>query len=268
MDFINQILTQITILLTTFGSSTLAATAIFIIGYQIAKLLRRFAQRTVDNSNIDSTLGRFVINLAYYTVLVFVMMAALDQLGVDTNSLVAIVGAAGLAAGLAMEGALANFVAGIMLILLRPFKEGDYVEIADLHGEVEQIAIVQTRIITFENETVILPNRDITDGKIINYSMRGYVELELPFYVDFEADLDQALEILQEAADTSSYTIDEPRSGAFVLEMGESSIKLLIEANILPQNREKATYDLTKRVLLAFQNNGIKMPLQRWHQGL
>ncbi|MEM7116035.1 MAG: mechanosensitive ion channel domain-containing protein [Chloroflexota bacterium] len=268
MDFINQILTQIPILLTTFGSSTLAATVIFIIGYQIAKLLRRVAQRTVDNSNIDSTLGRFVINLAYYTVLVFVMMAALDQLGVDTNSLVAIVGAAGLAAGLAMEGALANFVAGIMLILLRPFKEGDYVEIADLHGAVEQIAIVQTRIITFENETVILPNRDITDGKIINYSMRGYVELELPFYVDFEADLDQALEILQEVADNSLYTVDEPRSGAFVLEMGESSIKLLIEANILPQHREKATYDLTKNVLLAFQNNGIKMPLQRWRQGL
>lgn len=264
MNLINGVLAQIPELIATFGSKILASIAIFVIGYQIAKMLRRLAQRAVDNASIDSTLGRFVINLAFYAVLVFVAMAALDQIGVDTNSLVAIVGAAGLAAGLALEGSLANFAAGVLLILLRPFKEGDFVEIADVHGWIEEIAIVQTRLITFENETVILPNRDITDGKIINYSMRGYVELELPFYVDFSADLEQALEILQNAADNSAYTIDEPRSSADVLEMSERAITLLLEANILPQHREKATYDLTKQVLLAFQKTGIHMPQQRW----
>ena len=264
MNLINGVLAQIPELIATFGSKILASIAIFVIGYQIAKMLRRLAQRAVDNASIDSTLGRFVINLAFYAVLVFVAMAALDQIGVDTNSLVAIVGAAGLAAGLALEGSLANFAAGVLLILLRPFKEGDFVEIADVHGWIEEIAIVQTRLITFENETVILPNRDITDGKIVNYSMRGYVELELPFYVDFSADLEQALEILQNAADNSAYTIDEPRSSADVLEMSERAITLLLEANILPQHREKATYDLTKQILLAFQKTGIHMPQQRW----
>lgn len=267
MESINGIINQVSLLLTTFGLKFLAAIAIFVIGYQVAKFLRRFAQRTVDKGSIDSTLGRFVINLAFYAVLVFVAMAALDQLGVDTNSLVAVIGAAGLAAGLAMEGALANFAAGVLLILLRPFKVGDYVEIADIHGSVEEIAIVQTRIITFENETVILPNRDITDGKIINYSMRKFVELELEFYVDFEADIEAALDVMQDSADNSKFTVDSPRSGAHVVEMGESSVKLLLEANILPQDRENATFDLTKNVLLGFQQANILMPQQRWREG-
>lgn len=266
MDFINNIIAQIPILIASFGTKILGATAILIIGYQIAKLLRRFAQRAIEKSSIDKTLGRFSVNLIYYASLAFVLMATLDQMGVDTNSIVAIVGAAGLAAGLAMEGALANFVAGLMLIMLRPFKEGDYVEIADVKGKVEQIAIIQTRLITFENETVILPNRDITDGKIINYSTRDHVELELEFFIDFEADIEQALDIIEQTADKSRFVVQEPPAAANVLNMTETAIKLQLEANILPENRESATFDLTKGVLLGFQKSGIRMPQQRWMQ--
>lgn len=262
--FLAELQTQFAQLVTSFGSKILAALAIFFIGFQIAKWLRRFASRVVERSSIDTTLGRFVINLVYYAILVFVLMAALDQLGVDTNSLVAVIGAAGLAAGLAMEGSLANFAAGVLIILLRPFKVGDYVEVADKMGRVDHIHIVQTHIVTFENETVILPNRDITDGQIVNYSMRGYVELELPFYVDFEADLDEAVAIMQRSAEVSPYVVKEPASGAHVLEMGETSVKLLLEANIMPEDRENATYDLTKRVMRGFQQANIRMPLARW----
>ncbi|MEM8863497.1 MAG: mechanosensitive ion channel family protein, partial [Chloroflexota bacterium] len=119
MEFINSILTQIPDLITQFGSNVLGAIAIFFIGYQVAKFLRRLAQNALGRANFDPTLGRFVINLVYYAILVFVVMASLDQLGVDTNSFIAVLGAAGLAAGLAMEGALANFTAGVILILTR-----------------------------------------------------------------------------------------------------------------------------------------------------
>lgn len=266
MDFINNIIAQIPVLIATFGTKILAAAAILIIGFQIAKLVRRFAQRAVEKSSIDTTLGRFSINLIYYAALAFVLMATLDQLGVDTNSIVAIIGAAGLAAGLAMEGALANFVAGLMLIMLRPFKEDDYVEIADVMGKVEQIAMLQTRIITFENETVILPNRDVTDGKIINFSTRGHIELELDFFVDFEADVEQALDIIEQVADKSQFVVQEPPAAAHVLNMTETAIRLQLEANIMPENRERATFDLTKGVLIDFQKSGIKMPQKRWLQ--
>ena len=266
MELINTILTRIPELITTFGTNILGAVVIFFIGYQIAKLLRRFAQNALSRANFDPTLGRFVINLIYYAILVFVLMASLDQLGVDTNSFIAVIGAAGLAAGLAMEGALANFTAGVILIMTRPFKVGDYVEIADIQGRVEDIAIVQTRIVTFENETVILPNRDITDGKIINYSTKDFVELELSFFVDFAADLEEAVAILQDAADTSPHTIDAPVSAAHVFKMHPTSVELMLEANILPQNRENATFDLNKRVAHGFQKQAIKMPQQRWMQ--
>ncbi len=264
MDFLSSILQQGPELITTFGSKILAAIAIFFIGYQIAKFLRRIAQNTIDKANMDATLGRFVINLVYYAILVFVLMAALDQIGVDTNSIVAIIGAAGLAAGLAMEGALANFAAGVILIMLRPFKVGDYVEIADISGRVEDIAIVQTRLITFENETVILPNRDITDGKIINFSTRDYVELELSFFVDFDADIEHALDIMNRAAENSEFVIAEPSSGAHVVKMRETAIELLLEANIMPQDRENATFDLTKKIMQGFQQGQVKMPMRRW----
>ena len=265
MDFLSSILQQAPELITKFGTTILAAIAIFFIGYQIAKFLRRIAQSALDRANFDSTLGKFILNLVYYAVLAFVMMAALDQLGVDTTSVVALIGAAGLAAGLAMEGALANFAAGVILILLRPFKVGDYVEIADISGQVEEIGIVQTRIVTFENETVILPNRDITDGKIINFSTRDYVELELSFFVDFEANIEQALDIMRTAAESSEFVVAQPSSGAHVVKMGESAIELLLEANILPHDRENATFDLTKKVMADFQKSQVKMPHQRWH---
>ena len=127
-------------------------------------------------------------------------------------------------------------------------------------------AIVTTQLVTCENETVVLPNRDITDGKIINYSTRDFVELELSFFVDFTADLDGAIAILQDAADGSPYTIDEPPSAAHVFRMHQAAVELMLEANILPQDRERATYDLNKRVMLGFQQQGVTMPQQRWMQ--
>lgn len=266
MDFLSNLWTQIPELVAQFGSNVLGALVIFFIGYQIAKLLRRIAQKALAQANFDPTLGKFAINLVYYAMLAFVIMASLDQLGVDTNSFIAVIGAAGLAAGLAMEGALANFAAGVILIWQRPFKIGDYVEIADIHGQVEDIAIVTTRIVTFENETVILPNRDITDGKIINYSSRDFVELELSFFVDFTADLNAAVTVLQQAADASPFTIKEPVSAAYVYKMHPAAVELMLEANILPHNRENATFDLNRQVMIGFQKQGITMPQQRWMQ--
>ena len=266
MDFLSNLWTQIPELITQFGAGILGAIVIFFIGYQIAKLLRRLAQNALEQANFDPTLGKFVINLIYYAILAFVLMASLDQLGVDTNSFIAVIGAAGLAAGLAMEGALANFAAGVILILQRPFKVGDYVEIADVKGKVEDIAIVTTRIVTFENETIVLPNRDITDGKIVNYSTRNFVELELSFFVDFSADIGEAVAILQDAADASPYTIEEPRSASHVFKMHPTAVELMLEANILAHDRERATFDLNKRVMLGFQKQGITMPQQRWMQ--
>ena len=158
---------------TEFGVNILAALAIFIIGRWVVKYLKKLTLRVMEKRNVDPTLTKFVANLAYVALLAFVVIAALGMLGIQTTSFIAVLGAAGLAVGLALQGSLSNFAAGVLMIIFRPFKVGDFVEGAGVAGIVEEIQIFTTRLATPDNKTIIIPNAKLTADNIINYSAKG-----------------------------------------------------------------------------------------------
>jgi len=171
MDFSN-ILPRLQELLAFYGLKILAAIIIFVVGRWIAKALKNMIKRMMTKGNVDEILVSFVGNLTYIALLAFVIIAALNQLGIQTTSFIAIIGAAGLAIGLALQGSLANFAAGVLMIIFRPFKVGDYIEGAGVAGAVEKVHIFTTQLKTPDNKTIIIPNAKIMGDNITNYSAK------------------------------------------------------------------------------------------------
>ncbi|GAB4354496.1 MAG: hypothetical protein Kow0099_38660 [Candidatus Abyssubacteria bacterium] len=169
--------------LTLYGLKVLAAIVILIVGRWIAKAIKKLTERTMQKRNVDPTLISFVANLAYVALLAFVVIAAINQVSVQTTSFIAVIGAASLAIGLALQGSLANFAAGFLLILFRPFKVGDYIEGAGVAGIVEEIQVFVTTLKTSDNKAVIVPNAKLTGDNIINYSAKETRRLDLVFGV-------------------------------------------------------------------------------------
>lgn len=166
-------------LIAAFGLNILAAIAIFVIGRWVAKSLAKFFRRGLDKAKVDPLLAKFVGNLAYVALLIFVVLAAINQLGVQTTSFIAVIGAAGLAVGLALQGSLANFAAGALIIIFRPYKAGDFIEGAGVAGTVEEVQIFTTVLKTPDNKTVIIPNGQIMGGTIVNYSAKPHRRVDL-----------------------------------------------------------------------------------------
>lgn len=152
-----------------YGLSFLAAILIFIIGKWVAKIVSKIIEQILSKSKVEKTLASFSKNIIYYLILIFVIIAALNKLGIETNSFIALVGAAGLAVGLALQGSLANFAAGVMIILFQPFQAGDYIEAGGAAGTVEGIEIFNTVLSTTDNKKIIVPNSKITADKIVIY---------------------------------------------------------------------------------------------------
>ena len=172
-----------------YSLKVVAALAIFIIGRMIAKIIARGVLKALTLRNIDNTVASFIHNLSYGALFVFVIIAALSQLGIQTASFITIIGAAGLAVGLALQGSLSNFASGVLMIIFRPFKIGDYIEAGGEAGTVEDIQIFATRLKTPDNKVIIIPNSAIMDGSIMNYSTKPTRRVDLKIGVSYEAHL-------------------------------------------------------------------------------
>jgi len=195
-DKVNQLFEMGKELLIQYGLKALAAIAIFIIGKMIANWLRKLVIRVMKKADIDEIIIGFTSSIAYIGMLAFVVVAALGQLGIQTTSFIAILGAAGLAIGLALQGSLANFAAGFLMIIFRPFKVGDFVEAAGVSGSVQAIHIFTTTLITPDNKTIIVPNGKIGNDNIINYSAQATRRVDLTVGVSYDADLKEVRAIL------------------------------------------------------------------------
>ena len=183
-------------LLTIYGLKVIAAIVVFIVGRWIAKGLTGLAEKIMNKKTVDPTIVSFVANMTYIALLVFVVLAALGQLGIQTTSFIAVIGAAGLAIGLALQGSLSNFAAGFLMIIFRPFKVGDYIEGAGVAGTVETIHIFTTQLLTPDNKTVIIPNASLTAGNITNYSAKGTRRVDFVFGIGYGDDIDKAKKIM------------------------------------------------------------------------
>jgi len=204
------------------------ALVIYLVGKWIAGRVTRLLRRLMEARAQDATLINFLGNLIYAILLAAVILAALDTLGMPVTSFVAVVGAAGLAVGLALKDSLGNFAAGVMLVMFRPFSKGDVVEVAGVTGKVEEVRIFSTIMTTPDNKRIIIPNGQVAAGTITNYTANDTRRVDLVFGVGYDADLKKAREVLTRICAEHPLVLQEPATSIFVLNLGDSSVDFAV----------------------------------------
>jgi small conductance mechanosensitive channel len=223
-------------------------------------VLTSILQKLLTRSKMDSMLVEFVTSILRAILLLFVVIAALDQLGVDTTSLIALLGAAGLAVGLALQNSLQNFAAGVMLIVFRPFKAGDFVEAGGTAGVVESISIFSSTFRTGDNKEVIVPNGSIYGGTITNYSARETRRIDMVFGIGYDDDIRKAKDLLQQLVTADPRVLADPAPVIAVSELADSSVNFIVRPWVKTSDYWAVYWDLTEKVKLEFDANGVSIP--------
>lgn len=238
----------------------LIALIIFLIGQMVAKIIARVLGKVLSHTKLDKILVEFIQSLVNALLLVFVIVAALDQLGVNTNSVIAVLGAAGLAIGLALQGSLQNFAAGFMLLIFRPFKSGDFVEAAGTAGVIEKIGIFSTTMHTGDNKEVIIPNGSIYSSNIINYSKRPTRRIDMIFSIGYNDDIRLARDVMSEIIKAEPRVLPDPEPLIAVGELGASSVNFYVRPWVKTEDYWDVKYSLTEKIKIAFDEKGITIP--------
>ena len=244
----------------TLVVNIVVAALIFFVGIWIAKRLRNLISNIMEKRGVDAMLASFISSIAYILIVAFVVIAALGRLGVQTTSLVAIIGAAGLAVGLALQGSLSNFASGVIIIALRPFKVGDFIEAAGVAGVVEGIQIFSTQMRTGDNKSIIVPNSGITGGNIINYSAKDTRRVDLVFGIGYDDDIKKAKDVLQQIIDSDERILKDPAPVIAVSELADSSVNFVVRPWVKSADYWAVLWDLTETVKLRFDEEGISIP--------
>jgi len=243
-----------------YGPRVLAAIAILIIGRMLARWLRRIVVRLMNKADVDPMVTGFAASMVYIGLMVFVVMAALGQVGIQTTSFLAILGAAGLAIGLALQGSLANFAAGFLLIIFRPFKVGDVIEAAGVTGKVDVIQIFTTTLRTPDNKTIIVPNAKLGNDNIINYSTQKTRRVDLVVGVSYDADLKETRAILQDIVNSDERVLKDPEPQIVVGELADSSVNFFIRVWVNSADYWNVFFDANEKVKLRLDEAGIGIP--------
>jgi small conductance mechanosensitive channel len=259
MDF-STILGKVYELLTVYGIKVVAAIVIFVVGRWVARAIANFIKKMMAKSNTDETLIKFVGSLSYIALLAFVIIAALNQLGIQTTSFIAVIGAAGLAIGLALQGSLGNFAAGVLMIIFKPFKVGDYIEGAGVAGVVEEIQIFNTQLVTPDNKTVIVPNAKMTGDNITNYTTKGTRRVDFVFGIGYEDDIDKARQIIEGIINQDERVLKDPAPMVAVSELADSSVNFTARAWTAAGDYWSFYFDTTEKVKKQFDAEGISIP--------
>lgn len=247
-------------LLTDYGVKVIAAIAIFFIGKWVAKLLTRAIRKLMAKSKLEPMLVTFTSNLAYAALMVFVVLAALNQLGIQTTSFIAVIGAAGLAIGLAMQDSLSNFAAGVMLIIFRPFKTGDFIEAAGTAGTVLEIQIFTTTLKTGDNRLIHIPNGKIIAGNIVNFSANDTRRVDMVFGISYDDDIKKAKTIIEDVLKSESRVLPEPEPTIGVLELADSSVNIAVRPWVNTSDYWPTLFALNETIKEKFDEAGISIP--------
>jgi small conductance mechanosensitive channel len=243
-----------------WGIKVLAALAIFVIGRWVAMGVRRGVRRMMEKGGIDPMIIGFVASITYIALLAFVVIAALGQLGIQTTSFIAILGAAGLAVGLALQGSLANFAAGFLMIIFRPFKVGDFVEAAGVAGVVKDMQIFTTTMKTGDNKTIIIPNAKISGDNIINYSAEENRRVDMTVGVAYDADLSKVRDVLNDIISKEERILSDPAPQVAVAELAESSVNFIVRVWTKTEDYWGVKFDATETIKNRFDEAGIGIP--------
>jgi len=243
-----------------WGINIVMALAIFIIGKFIVKVVVKFAKKLMIKAKVDNILVNFIASIISTILLLFVVIATLDQLGVATTSLIALIGAAGLAVGLALQGTLQNLASGVMLIIFRPFNDGDFIEAAGVSGVVEQIGIFTTTMRTGDNREIIIPNGEIFGGTITNYSKRATRRIDMVFGIGYDDDLKKAKDILNKILEEDDRVLSDPAPLVAVSELADSSVNFNVRPWCNTSEYWNVYFDIHEKVKLTFDAEGISIP--------
>ncbi|NKB38618.1 MAG: mechanosensitive ion channel [Gammaproteobacteria bacterium] len=249
-----------TSMLKDLGMNVVLAAAILVIGLWLAKRIKNILVSMMEKRGMDTLLATFMGSIAHILISAFVLIAALGELGIQTTSLVAIIGAAGLAIGLALQGSLANFASGVMIIAFRPFKVGDFVEAGGAVGVIEGIQIFSTQMKTGDNKTIIIPNANITGGNITNYSTKDTRRVDLVFGIGYDDDIKKAKQILEDLVGKDERILKDPAPVVAVSELADSSVNFIVRPWVNSADYWAVYWDLTETVKLTFDKEGISIP--------
>lgn len=236
------------------------AALIALVGWWLAKWVSRVLYRALNRAGVEPTLAGFLRNMAYAVMLVVVLITAMQKIGVSTTSLLAVLGAAGLAVGLAMKDSLSNIASGVMLIVLRPFRDGDSVQAAGLEGVIEEVRIFQTRMRTADNRLIVLPNSMITTAPIINFTAKPQRRIDILVGVGYDDDLKKAKDILLQIALDNPLVLKQPEPVVQVTRLSESSVDLTLFAWTKTKDFGDTRSQLTEAVRTQIIGNGLNIP--------
>ena len=229
-------------------------------GAGLPKGIRKSAQQGDDKEKGGPHLIGFTCNMAYIALLAFVIIAALGQLGIQTTSFIAILGAAGLAIGLALQGSLSNFAAGFLMVIFRPFNVGDYIEGAGVAGTVEEIQIFTTTLMTPDNKTIIIPNAKLTGDNIVNWTAKGTRRVDMVFGIGYDDDIDKARQIMEDVLAKDERILKDKATQISVVELADSSVNFVVRPWAKVSDYWGVYMDAMENIKKAFDEQGISIP--------
>ena len=247
-------------LLFEYGPKLISALLILIIGLWVIKIITKGVEKVMEKRNLDLSLRGFLSSLVGSALKIFLFITVIGQLGVETTSFAALIAAAGLAVGMALQGALSNFAGGALIMIFRPFKIGDYIEAQGEQGTVKDIQIFTTKINSIDNKEIIIPNGILSNGNITNYSSEEKRRVDLTFGVSYDADIKQTKEVLLSVLKATPFTINEPEPTVILGELAESSVNFITRAWVNSADYWDAYFLITENVKIALDKAGIEIP--------
>ncbi len=256
----DQAVQTIVALVSTWGLRVAGAIAVLVIGRVACRMARNTVRRTLESRRVDASLVPFISNLVYFTLLTAVIISVLGVFGIETTSLVAILGTAGLAVGLAMQETLSNFSSGVMLLLFRPFRVGDYVDAAGVAGTVFEIGLFETTLNTPDNVRIIVPNSSVYGTTIKNFSANDTRRNDIVLGISYNDDISRAIEVVNSILSKDSRVLADPEPTVAVSELADSSVNLIVRPWCLKEDYWPLRYDLVRRFKEELEKSGCSIP--------
>ena len=247
----------------SFGLKVLIALLVFFISSRLIKLVRRLVRRSMERAGADTGLVQFIDSLLKAFLYFVLVMLIASGFGVDTASVIALAGSAGLAAGLALQGSLSNFAGGVLILMVKPFKVGDYIIQGDLEGTVSQIEMIYTSLLTPDNRKVVIPNGALADSSLINVTAQEKRRLDIDVGISYAADLRRAKEVCMKLLEQDARILQDEERLAVVSELADSAVMLKVRFWVRPEDYWMAKWEMTEAVKLAFDENGIESPFNQ-----
>lgn len=245
---------------TDWGLKIIFALLIFLIGKWIARLLKNIVTKGMEKSKVDQVLIGFISNIVYYLLMIAVIITAIQKLGVQTTSFIAVLGAAGLAVGLALQGALSNFASGVLIILFRPFKIGDFVEAGGVTGVIDEIGILVTNMHTPDNKGIIVPNSQVMGGHIVNYNAHEIRRVDMVFGIGYGDDIDKARDIIKGILESDERVLKDPAPAVDVGALADSSVNFNVRPWCKAADYWGVFLDTHESVKKRFDAEGVSIP--------